>query len=238
MYKGKKIIAIIPARGGSKGLPQKNILPVAGKPLIAYSIEQALACPYIDQVLVSTDSAEIGDIAKKYGAEVPFLRPAHLALDKSSTMDVLLHAVTFLEEHGEKFEVMVLLHVTAPLRSVDDISNSISMLVDGDYDDVFSVSDAHRSPYFNMVEKKDHFYAPVISTDFVSRQQTPQVYDLNASIYVWWVEVFKRSPKVYLPKSGVYVMPKERSVDVDDAFDFFMVQCLMDHKNHEGNHGE
>ena len=130
MYKKRKTLALIPARGGSKGLPGKNIMPLAGKPVIAWSIEQALNSRCIDKVLVSTDSREIASIARKYGAEVPFLRPKALAADTSSTFDVISHAVDFLRKQGEEFDYIALVEPTSPLRANADLDRAIKSLID------------------------------------------------------------------------------------------------------------
>lgn len=229
MYKGKSVLCIIPARGGSKGLPGKNIKKLANKPLIAYTIEHAKKSRYIDRTIVSTDDGMIADIAKKYEAEVPFLRPKRLAADRISSLDALLHAVQWLERKEKHFyDILVLLHVTAPLRESEDIDQCIKMLVDKRADSVFSVTEAHRNPYFNMVEI-DKLGRPklVKEGDFSSRQTAPVVYDMNASIYVWRMNAFKDVRSTFMEKTFVYVMPKERSVDIDDYIDFKVAEMLM-----------
>jgi len=229
MFKNYKILCVIPARGGSKGLPGKNIKLLAGKPLIAYTIEHALQSPYIDRTIVSTDDQEIADIARQYGAEVPFVRPADLSSDQVATIDVLLHAVQWVEEHEKyDFDILVLLHATTPLRHVDDINACISMLVEAKADNVFSVTEAHRNPYFNMVEVGDDGIPKLVKKgDCITRQSAPKVYDMNASIYVWWKDVLKNEKKIFLKKSRIYIMPKERSVDIDDDFDFKIAEILL-----------
>lgn len=226
MYKDKKIVCIIPARGGSKGLPGKNIKMLLGKPLIAHTIEQAKNSVLIDRIIVSTDDKKIANISKKYGAEVPFLRPKFLAQDKSSTIDVLLHAIEWLERDEYSFDILILLHVTAPLRLVEDINNSIKLLFNKNVSNVFSVAEAHRNPYFNMVEVKRGRVRLVKKGCFTSRQEAPKVYDMNASIYVWWKDVLKNKKNIFLRNTCIYIMPKERSVDVDDAFDFKVTKAI------------
>lgn len=230
MYKDKKIVCIIPARGGSKGLPGKNIKMFLDMPLIAHTIEQAKISGLIDRVIVSTDDKKIANISKKYGAEVPFVRPKFLAQDKSSTMDVLLHAIEWLKKDDYSFDILVLLHATAPMRSVKDINNSIKLLFNKKVSNVFSVTKAHRNPYFNMVEVNQGRVKLVKRGRFTSRQEAPKVYDMNASIYVWWKDVFKNKKKIFLRNSRVYVMPKERSIDIDDELDFRIAEFLK--KNH------
>ncbi len=235
MYNGKVVLCIIPARVGSKGLPGKNIKELLGKPLIAYSIEQAKHSKYIDRVIVSTDSKAIADISKQYGAEVPFMRPKEYAEDDSSIFDVLLHAMDWMERKEKYlFDILVLLHVTAPLRNSEDIDNCIELLVKKDADNVFSVTPANRNPYFNMVEVlKDGKVRLIKKGDFATRQSAPEVFDMNASIYVWWKDMLREKRATILENSNIYIMPKERSVDIDDVIDFKIAEMLL--KEAEGN---
>lgn len=228
MYKNNRVVCIIPARGGSKGLRGKNIKDLLGKPLIAYSIEQAKESKYIDRVIVSTEDSVIAEVSKKYGAEVPFIRPKELATDESRVIDVLLHAIEWLEDHEKyDFDIVVLLHATTPLRSVSDIDSCIEMLIETKADNVFSVMEAHRNPYFNMVEVDDNGIVTLAKRgDYTTRQSAPKVYDMNASIYVWWKDVLKDERKIFLKKSRIYVMPKERSIDIDDNLDFKIAEFL------------
>jgi CMP-N,N'-diacetyllegionaminic acid synthase len=224
-----KVICVIPARGGSKGVPRKNIKPLAGKPLIAYTVEQSLQSKYIDRTIVSTEDREIADISRQYGAEVPFMRPDDLAGDQVATVDVLLHTIKWLEEEDKyNFDILVLLHTTTPLRAAKDIDSCIKMLNALKADNVFSVTEAHRNPYFNMVEVDKQGTVKLVKEGaFSTRQSAPKVYDLNASIYVWWKDILKKEKKVFLAGSKIYVMPKERSVDIDDDFDFRIAEYLF-----------
>lgn len=226
MYKNKKIVCVIPARGGSKGLSGKNIKKLLGKPLIAYSIEQAKSSRYIDRVIVSTDDKKIAKICKKYRAEVPFTRPKALAQDKSSSIDVLVHAMDWLKKDNYSFDVLVLLHATAPLRTVDDIDNCIKLLFKKDVSNVFSVTEAHRNPYFNMVEVKRSKVKLVKKGNFASRQAAPKVFDMNSSIYAWWKDALQKGKSIFLKRSTIYFMPKERSIDIDDSIDFKLAELL------------
>lgn len=228
MYGNNKILAVIPARGGSKGVPNKNIKELLGKPLIAYTIEQAQASKYIDRTIVSTDSPVIADIAVSYGAEVPFLRPEELATDQSGTIDVLVHAIDWLEKNENyKFDILVLLHATTPLREPEDIDHSIELLVENGAENVFTVTEAHRNPYFNMVEIRNNKVSLVKKGNYTTRQTAPKVFDMNSSIYVWWKDIFKKKKSVFLENSRIYIMPKTRSVDIDDAFDFKIAEMLL-----------
>jgi len=229
VYKNNQIVCIIPARGGSKGLPGKNIKDFCGKPLIAHTIEQAKQSKYIDRVIVSTEDDTIACTSLDYGAEVPFIRPVELAGDEVATIDVLLHAINWLENIGQyTFDIIVLLHVTTPLRSVADIDNCIALLVDEKADNIFSVAESHRNPYFNMVEEDTNGFVKLVKEGcFSTRQSVPKVYDMNASIYSWWKNILKVEKKIFLKRTKVYVMPKERSIDIDDDLDFKIAEMLL-----------
>ena len=229
MIDNHRVVCVIPARGGSKGVPRKNIKKMADKPLIAYTIEHALRSKYIDRTIVSTEDKEIADISIQCGAEVPFMRPEALSGDHAATVDVLLHAINWLEEEEKyNFDIFVLLHTTTPLRSVQDIDACIDLLVNTKSDNVFSVTEAHRNPYFNMVELDEQGGVKLVKDGvFSTRQSAPKAYDLNASIYVWWKDVLKKEKKVILAGSKIYIMAKERSVDIDDDFDFRIAEYLF-----------
>lgn len=229
MYKNKKILCVIPARSGSKGLPGKNIKRLLGKPLIGYSIEHALASKFIDRTIVSTDSKMIADIAKNFGAEVPFLRPKRLATNKSNIIDVLLHAIDWMRnKEGFDFDIIVLLHVTAPLRKAKDVDKSIKLLFKRGTDNVFSVTPAQRNPYFNMVELDKSNKARLVKKGmYTNRQEAPLVFEMNSSIYVWWRDVLKHSKSLFPGTTRIYLMPKERSVDIDDYLDFRIAEMLL-----------
>ena len=235
MYKSKKILCIIPARGGSKGLPGKNGKSLLGKPLIAYTIEQAKNCRYLDRVVVSTEDKSIAAVAKKFGAEVPFLRPKRLAKDKSSTIDVLLHAMDWMENKEKfAFDILVLLHVTTPLRSVEDIKKSVELLFNDNADNVFSVTEAHRNPYFNMVEiNKAGKVSLVKKGSYGDRQSAPSVFDMNSSIYVWRKDALRKSKSLFFRNTRIYIMPKERSIDIDDELDFRISEFLTVKRKHQ-----
>lgn len=237
MYKNNRVVCIIPARGGSKGLRGKNIKDLLGKPLIAYSIEQAKESKYIDRVIVSTEDSVIAEVSKKYGAEVPFIRPKELARDDSSTINVLLHAVDWLKKNEEYlFDILVLLHATTPLRSVEDIDNCIELLVEKNADNVFSVTKAHRNPYFNMVEVSEDKHVRLVKKgNFVTRQSAPKVFDMNSSIYVWRKDSLEKKKGIFLEKTCIYEMPKERSIDIDDDLDFKIAEFLCMNRQKEAN---
>lgn len=229
METSTKVIATICARGGSKGVPGKNIRLFCGKPLVVHSIEVARRCQLINRVIVSTDDPKILEIAREAGAEVPFLRPKELAQDTTPKVPVIRHAVQFLEtQEGYYPDIVVDLDVTSPLRTEKDIEACIRMVRDGGADNVFSVTEARRNPYFNMVEIINGKVCPVKELDqpIIRRQDAPVVYDENASIYVWQRDVLMNNDSLYLPKTRIYVMPRW-AMDIDDEADFEFVEFIM-----------
>ncbi|HAT39093.1 cytidylyltransferase domain-containing protein [Polynucleobacter necessarius] len=224
-------IAFIFARAGSKGLPGKNIRQLAGKPLIAWSIEQALAVKRIKQVIVSTDSPEIAEVALQYGAKVPFIRPAEFSQDESPEWLAWKHALNHLYQTSKELpDVMISVPVTAPLRIPQDIENCLNVYEQGEVDVVITVANAHRSPYFNMVTKNpDNTVELVIpwSSSIVRRQDAPTVYDMTTVCYA-------ASPKFVLNNNSIFegrvkstLVPIERSIDIDTIYDFKIAELLM-----------
>ncbi len=228
MIDNKNVVCIIPARGGSKGVPRKNIKPIAGRPLIAYSIGHALQSRYIDRTIVSTDDQEIANISRQYGAEIPFMRPDHLSTDSAPTIDVLRHTVEWLEKN-ENYgcDIIVLLHATSPLRDVSDIDACIKLLIDKNANNVISVTEAHANPYFNMVEKRTSGVQLVKKGKFFTRQAAPEIYVINGSVYVWRKATLRKTRKVVMKQSELYTMPRERSVDIDNVLDFRIAEMLL-----------
>jgi len=224
-----KIIATICARGGSKGVPGKNVRPLAGKPLIVHTIETARKCRLIDKIIVSTDSPQIADIAKSYGAEVPFMRPPELATDTAPKLAAIQHAVRFLEaQQAYHPDIIVDLDPTSPLRTVKDIEASIKIVRDEGADNVFSVIRAHRNPYFNMVEVINGRVQLVkqAASPAVRRQDAPPVYDMNASIYVWKRGVLLNNDSLFLARTRIYEMP-EWARDIDGEIDFKFAEYII-----------
>lgn len=226
-----KAIAFIFARGGSKGLPGKNIRSLCGKPLIAWSIEHALAVKRIERVIVSTDSEEIAAVAHKYGAEVPFIRPAELARDDSPEWLAWRHALNYLlEKDGGLPEAMVSLPATAPLRLPLDIENCLDEFEKNDADIVITVTDAHRSPYFNMVKTNaDGTVGLVIPPQaaITRRQDVPIVYDMATVAYVARPEFVMSNNGIFEGKVRHVCVPVERALDIDTPLDFMIAECLI-----------
>jgi len=237
------ILCVIGARGGSQGLPGKNIRPLLGKPLIAWTIEMALATQEIDRVVVSTDSEAIAEVARKAGAEVPFMRPDDLAGSEVGKFQVWQHALQACEMHyGEQYETFVDLDCSSPLRDVDDITKAIKQFRESrarGVDVVFSVCNARKNPYFNMVEK-DNYGAMRMSKSLgptvLCRQDAPQVYEHVASIYVLAPEYLKTANHLLDGHAEGYDIGEEKNMDVDSEFDFELITYMMRRKykdNHE-----
>jgi CMP-N,N'-diacetyllegionaminic acid synthase len=224
------IIATVCARGGSTGLPRKNIRPLIGKPLIAWTIEQAQRVPGISGVYVSTDDAEIAAIAEAAGAVVPGLRPAELAQSTTPKLPVIRHLVETVESRGVVVDAIVDLDPTSPLRDVADIEACMRLLT-RDVDVVITAYPSDKSPYFNMVEEQPdgniRLVKPPASAVY-GRQGAPPVFSMNASVYVW----HRRTLHLNLWDGTVRLhrMPRERSVDVDSLLDFKLVELLMQEK--------
>ena len=224
-------IAFIFARGGSKGLPGKNIRPLGGKPLIAWSIEHAFAVKRIARVIVSTDSDEIAAVARTYGAEVPFVRPAELARDDSPEWLAWRHALTFLlETDGSLPDAMVSVPTTAPLRLPIDIENCLDQYEKGDSDVVITVTDAHRSPYFNMVKSNMNGTVGLVippQSLIARRQDAPVVYDMATVAYVARPEFVMTHDASFEGRVRTVHVPTERAIDIDTMLDFQIAECLL-----------
>ena len=224
-------IAFIFARCGSKGLPGKNIRPLGGKPLITWSIEHALATKHIERVIVSTDSEEIAGVARQYGAEVPFMRPADLSQDDSPEWLAWRHALLWLlDAEGALPDAMVTVPTTAPLRTPVDLENCLGEFYRGGSDVVITVTDAHRSPYFNMVKRENDgtVTLAISSTGSVARRQdAPQVFDITTVAYVANPEFVLSAPSLFSGRVRAIHVPAERAIDIDTLLDFEIAEYLM-----------
>ena len=232
--KAREVLGLIPARGGSKGMPRKNIRQLAGKPLAAWTIETALACPMLDRAIVSTDDREIADIARRYGAEVPFIRPAELAQDGTSDLPVYQHALSWLAEHeGYRPDIVVWLRPTAPLRTVQDVETAIQLLIETGADCVRSVCLAEHHPYWMKRLDSDRLVSFVDGIDeskYYRRQLLPPVYRLNGAVDVTWCRTVMEKGLLYGGDVRGYVMSAERSIDLDSELDFALAELLLQRK--------
>jgi N-acylneuraminate cytidylyltransferase/CMP-N,N'-diacetyllegionaminic acid synthase len=228
MYKGKEILAVIPARKGSKRLKNKNILPLNNKPLIAWTIEAAINSKYIDKVLVSTDSIEIEKVSKEYKADVPFMRPKHLATDQSDSMSVIKHA---LDYYSSKYEYIVLLQPTSPLRTTEDIDSAIEVMHDN-VKAIISVCEAEHSPLWTNKLPIDLSMKNFIPKNILNirSQDLQKYYRLNGAIYVAETNYFRENNTFFGENTKAYIMPQEKSIDIDTKLDFELCNLLMNEK--------
>ena len=221
-----KIYAFVFARGGSKGLPRKNLLLLGGVPLIGHSINMAKALPQVSKVFVSTDDSEIKLVAKQYGAEV-IDRPEELAGDKSPEWEAWRHAIRYLEDLGEEFDTFLSLPATSPLRSTEDVEEAINAL-DSQTDAVITVTPATRSPYFNMVSRALDGTTTILcpSDGYARRQDAPEAFDVTTVAYVMKKGFILQRNRLFDGRLKSVVVPKERAVDIDDILDFKFAELL------------
>ena len=225
------VLCTICVRGGSKGVKNKNIKNLNGKPLIAWTINQAKESGLFEKIVISTDSEKIMKVSKEYGAEVFFKREAKLASDTAGKLDVIKDAFLRSEEfYNKKFDYLIDLDATAPLRSVEDIKNSFNQFIKNNNDNLITATPSKKSPYFNMVEIVDNKIQLVKQANFLRRQDTPKTYDMNASIYIWKREVLLNNNSIFLENTGLYVMDEITAFDIDTELDFKIVECLMKDK--------
>lgn len=226
-----RTIAFIFARGGSKGVPGKNIKLLGGKPLIAHSIEVALACPGIETVIVSTDDPAIAAVAREHGAEVPFMRPSELATDAAPEWLAWRHAITWVQQDRGEFDLFVSLPATSPFRSVGDVQGCIAALEqDSDADIAIAVKDADRSPYFNMVVLDAQGYAGLVippAGNITRRQDAPPVYDITTVAYAARPQFVLNANGLFEGRVKTVKVPAERSLDIDTPYDFMLAEAIV-----------
>ena len=225
-----ELLAVITARGGSRALPRKNVALLCGKPLIAWTIDAALQSRTVTRTVVTTDDDEIAMMAQRYGAEVPFKRPADLAGDTSPGIAVVRHAVQWFDER-EHYRPDFVIHLqhTSPLRTAEDIDAAFGLLTERGADAVVSVTPAHHHPYWTRTVDEDGWLHDFLdqSTPILVRQHLPPVYAVNGAIYLASRDVVL-TDGWFTSRTAAYVMPSDRSVDIDTAMDFAMAQLLLD----------
>lgn len=225
------IVGAICARGGSKGIPRKNLRLLAGKSLLERAILCARACPQLDRIVVSTDDIEIAEAGRRHGAEVPFMRPAELAQDRSSKWDVFRHLVSTLEAaSGTRIDLLVDLDVCVPLRAPEDISGCIRQALENPVDVVVTAYEPERNPYFNMVEVDAHGLARVVIPSpepITTRQQAPRVYSLSPAVYVIHREALWKYDHWSRSRMAIHLIPRDRAVDIDSEADFGYVEYVL-----------
>ena len=224
-----KTLYVIPARGGSKGIPHKNIKPLAGKPLIGYSIDVARQLAADDDICLTTDDPEIAATAESMGLNVPFLRPASLATDTCGTYEVLIHALDFYRDRGIDYDTLVLLQPTSPMRTADDVRAAMA-LYSPDIDMVVTVKEAASNPYYNCYETDNDGFLHISKGDggYTRRQDAPKVWEYNGAVYVINVESLRQMPLSAFTRRRMSVMPAERSVDLDTPIDWLIAEKLIE----------
>jgi len=229
---GQRVVAVVPARAGSKSVPRKNIRPLGGKPLIQWSIEVARAVPAIDRTIVSTDGAEIAAVARAQGAEV-YVRPAALATDTAQVTDALRDLVRRLRAEGEAAAVMVLLEPTAPLRRPEDVTACLEMMADRGLDSVATFKEADLNPHraWRLLDGTPEMFIPG-ADPWLPRQALPPAWQLNGCVYAFSIDGLMQGPgeggqSLLFGRTGAVVMPRERSVDIDTLVDFAAAEALL-----------
>ena len=225
MIQGKKILALITARAGSKGVVKKNIRPVMGKPLLAWTIDAAHSSKYIDRLVISTDGEEIMSVARTYGCEVPFVRPPELSSDISASVDVVVHAIHMV---GQGFDIILLLQPTSPLRTTADIDNAIEQFANSGASSLISVNEAEESPcsFFSI---ENNALLPFISSEKrpARRQDLPTYYVANGAIYILEINTFMSQKSFLFLDTQAFVMPHSRSIDLDTEQDFQYLEFIL-----------
>lgn len=231
VYSGKRVLAVIPARGGSKGLPGKNIMPLCGKPMIIWSIEQGLRESAIDKVVVNTDDLAIAAVARAAGADVPYLRPEHLSGDCTPVGDVLFHMQKYYDDRDEHYDILMLLECSSPIRFENDLREALRILVDqpDTHSVVGMVPVTHEHPAWAFREQDGYcigFSGSEITAAETLRQGLLTAY-LPYSIYCTWWDQFKEHRLFYQTRTRKLPLRREQMFEVDDEFDHFMTECVM-----------
>lgn len=232
MYKGKKILCVVPARSGSKGLKQKNILKIKNKELIYYPINAGLKSKFVDYVLFSSDSRKYLKIAKRYKANCPFLRPKKISKDSSTSFEVIRHAIEFLKKNlNKEFEYVICLEPTSPLTSSKDVDNSIRLIIDKRSNSLVSVmkSEKYSIPYHFKMNKNKNIYPATTNKNFNKRRQLiKNTYILDGSLYVAKIKDYLKFKGFFTPKTIGMVMPKIKNFEIDDFFDFKIIKNYLE----------
>lgn len=226
------VVALIPARGGSKAIPRKNLAPLGGKPLIAWTIEAALVSGEFSRVIVSTDDEEIAAVSREFGAEVPFVRPAEIARDETPAIDVAIHALDWLRERGEEPTHLFLLQPTSPQRTADDIRAAIQLAKDRDPAAIIGVCEANPHPFMARAISDDGHLSDFLpgASKPKRRQDYPAAYFINGAVYLSRTESLRETRSFQPPDTLAFVMPPERSLDIDTPLDLRVVEFLLTHE--------
>lgn len=225
MIENKKVLAVIPARGGSKGIPKKNIKAVSGKPMINYTIEAAKECEYIDKVIVSTDDEEIAEISMRAGAIVPFLRPDELATDDAKVIDVVMHAIEFYERKAERYDIIVLLQPTNPLRTSEDVKKALEYFMRKEQKSLVAVSEMDRHPaLMRQFDKKNE-----LSGVLPEEETKKKYYMINGAIYINSMSELSNSTDLNNNRMG-YVLPQEHGIEIKKPEDVVAAEYYLSQK--------
>lgn len=231
MYKNKTFLAVIPARAGSKGLVGKNVKKLINKPLIAWSIESALQSDYLDEIMVTTDSQEIADIAKNFGVNAPFLRPEHLSTDTSTTVDAIIHTINFYKNNNHEFDYIVLLEPTSPLREDDDIDNMIKKIVDNcsEFDSIVSIGEVHEHPSaMKKIIGKDNLQPYYENLKLTSRRQdNDKAYFPYGVAYIVKTKTFLEEKTFYSKRNTFFEIKRYQCYEIDDIYDFLAIENII-----------
>lgn len=231
MYKGKKIAALITARGGSKGIPKKNIVKLCGKPLINWTVESAVKSKYIDKIFLSTDSDEIINSVKKFPVEIPFKRPENLSTDKSTSTDVILHFIDWMKKKCNQFDMLLLLQPTSPFRKSVHIDNSIKKFIDSDSLSLISITENIKSPFLSRKINSKGFVEKLFDAKNEKRRQDiPLTYYINGAIYLTDVKNFEKYKTFQTTKTLSYIMPYYSSIDIDEPVDLKIAELYFKEK--------
>ena len=226
----KKILCTICMRGGSKGVPNKNIKLINGKPLLYYTLNQAIKSKIFSKIVVSSDSDKILNLSKRYGADYCIKRPASLSHDKAAKIPVIRHALKSAEKHFKKdYDILFDLDATSPLRNIKDIKMSLKQFLNERSNNLITATNSNKNPYFNQIMFKKNKYDVVLRNKTLPkrRQDAPKVYDMNASIYIWKRNFLLKSNDIFTLKTSLYLMPSERSCDIDSKLDFDFVNFMI-----------
>ena len=229
------VLCTICARGGSKGVKNKNIKEINGKPLIAYTIEQAKESGIFEHIVISTDSDDIAVVSEEYGGEAFFRRDPVMASDTAGKLDVIRDAFVRSEQHYKtKFDYLIDLDATSPLRDVSDIISAFNQFINDNNDNLITAMPSRRSPYFNLVEvdvSGKVSLSKSLPEAVTRRQDAPKSFDMNASIYIWKRDTILKTTSLFLDNTGLYIMPEERSIDIDCELDYKFVEFLIKERN-------
>lgn len=230
MIQGKSVLALVPARGGSKGLPGKNLRPLLGKPLIGWSVDQGRASQYLDAVVVSTDDDVIAAVAREHGAEVPFMRPPELGTDTASSIDVILHALDTLEQNDRRYDLVVLLEPTSPLRETADIDIALeALLAHPEAQSIVGVTKVESGHPSFLLRREGALLAPYAPQEFGAkrRQDLDELFFLEGTVYITWTDALRERRGFYHERTMPHIVPKYKSFEVDDLTDFIVIEALM-----------